>query len=190
MFFVHNIYESENINWLHSQGSLILISYVFIYLVDWPLLNVCFRFIRVGGYKLLNVWLTYARNSNNSPLLHRILLTLQHLPLTVDHLKQVKSLRLMFWSFICRMQTLILCYIIYSSVLNLQNNTAKLVKQLSKTSEDEGMVHSLCWFTIVQCVSCIWKYVYIFLIYFFNLRTSEGSTYTCQWLDECNQDPE
>ncbi|XP_041430159.1 serine/threonine-protein phosphatase 1 regulatory subunit 10 isoform X2 [Xenopus laevis] len=63
------------------------------------------KFIRVGGYKLLNNWLTYARTCNNSPLLHQILLTLQHLPLTVDHLKQ--------------------------------NNTAKLVKQLSKSSEDE-----------------------------------------------------
>ncbi|XP_068106516.1 serine/threonine-protein phosphatase 1 regulatory subunit 10 isoform X2 [Hyperolius riggenbachi] len=65
------------------------------------------KFIRVGGYKLLNEWLTYARSNNNSPLLHMILLTLQHLPLTVDHLKL--------------------------------NNTAKLVKQLSKTSEDEEL---------------------------------------------------
>ncbi|PIO37910.1 hypothetical protein AB205_0112560 [Aquarana catesbeiana] len=65
------------------------------------------KFIRVGGYKLLNVWLTYARNSNNSPLLHQILLTLQHLPLKVDHLKQ--------------------------------NNTAKLVKQLSKSSDNEEL---------------------------------------------------
>ncbi|XP_040260988.1 serine/threonine-protein phosphatase 1 regulatory subunit 10 [Bufo bufo] len=65
------------------------------------------KFIRVGGYKLLNNWLTYARTNNNSPLLHQILLTLQHLPLTVDHLKL--------------------------------NNTAKLVKQLSKTSEDEEL---------------------------------------------------
>ncbi|XP_063794076.1 serine/threonine-protein phosphatase 1 regulatory subunit 10 [Pseudophryne corroboree] len=65
------------------------------------------KFIRVGGYKLLNSWLTYARTGNNSPLLHQILLTLQHLPLTVDHLKE--------------------------------NNTAKLVKQLSKSSEDEEL---------------------------------------------------
>ncbi|XP_075042722.1 serine/threonine-protein phosphatase 1 regulatory subunit 10 [Mixophyes fleayi] len=65
------------------------------------------KFIRVGGYKLLNSWLTYARKGNNSPLLHQILLTLQHLPLTVDHLKE--------------------------------NNTAKLVKQLSKSSEDEEL---------------------------------------------------
>ncbi|KAM9326595.1 serine/threonine-protein phosphatase 1 regulatory subunit 10 [Gastrophryne carolinensis] len=65
------------------------------------------KFIRAGGYKLLNDWLTYARNNNNSPLLHQILLTLQHLPLTVNHLKM--------------------------------NNTAKLVKQLSKTSEDEEL---------------------------------------------------
>ncbi|XP_056393651.1 serine/threonine-protein phosphatase 1 regulatory subunit 10 isoform X2 [Hyla sarda] len=65
------------------------------------------KFIRVGGYKLLNNWLTNARTNNNSPLLHQILLTLQHLPLTVDHLKL--------------------------------NNTAKLVKQLSKTSEDEEL---------------------------------------------------
>lgn len=50
-----------------------------------------FRFIRVGGYKLLNSWLTYARTNNNSPLLHQILLTLQHLPLTVDHLKLVRN---------------------------------------------------------------------------------------------------
>uniref|UniRef100_A0A8C7T3K4 Protein phosphatase 1, regulatory subunit 10 n=1 Tax=Oncorhynchus mykiss TaxID=8022 RepID=A0A8C7T3K4_ONCMY len=65
------------------------------------------RFIRVGGYKLLNAWLTYSKTSTNTPLLQLILLTLQKLPLTVDHLKQ--------------------------------NNTAKLVKQLSKTGETEGM---------------------------------------------------
>ncbi|XP_016847209.1 serine/threonine-protein phosphatase 1 regulatory subunit 10 isoform X3 [Anolis carolinensis] len=65
------------------------------------------KFIKVGGYKLLNTWLTGSKASNNVPLLQQILLTLQHLPLTVDHLKQ--------------------------------NNTAKLVKQLSKTSEDEEL---------------------------------------------------
>lgn len=61
----------------------------------------------MGGYKLLNTWLTYSKTSTNTPLLQLILLTLQKLPLTVDHLKQ--------------------------------NNTAKLVKQLSKTGETEGM---------------------------------------------------
>nr|XP_033772807.1 serine/threonine-protein phosphatase 1 regulatory subunit 10 [Geotrypetes seraphini]XP_033772808.1 serine/threonine-protein phosphatase 1 regulatory subunit 10 [Geotrypetes seraphini] len=65
------------------------------------------RFIKVGGYKLLNSWLTYCKTTNNMPLLQQILLTLQHLPLTVEHLKQ--------------------------------NNTAKLVKQLSKSSEDEEL---------------------------------------------------
>ncbi|XP_060615340.2 serine/threonine-protein phosphatase 1 regulatory subunit 10 isoform X2 [Anolis sagrei] len=65
------------------------------------------KFIKVGGYKLLNTWLTGSKASNNVPLLQQILLTLQHLPLTVDHLKQ--------------------------------NNTAKLVKQLSKSSEDEEL---------------------------------------------------
>ncbi|XP_072303421.1 serine/threonine-protein phosphatase 1 regulatory subunit 10 [Eucyclogobius newberryi] len=65
------------------------------------------RFIRVGGYKLLNSWLTYARTTNNAPLLHLILLTLQKLPLKLDHLKQ--------------------------------NNTAKLVKQLSKTADTEEL---------------------------------------------------
>ncbi|XP_038227124.1 serine/threonine-protein phosphatase 1 regulatory subunit 10 isoform X1 [Dermochelys coriacea] len=65
------------------------------------------KFIRVGGYKLLNTWLTSSKASSNVPLLQQILLTLQHLPLTVDHLKQ--------------------------------NNTAKLVKQLSKSSEDEEL---------------------------------------------------
>uniref|UniRef100_A0A673M061 Serine/threonine-protein phosphatase 1 regulatory subunit 10-like n=1 Tax=Sinocyclocheilus rhinocerous TaxID=307959 RepID=A0A673M061_9TELE len=64
------------------------------------------RFIRVGGYKLLNSWLTYSKTTTNTPLLQLILLTLQKLPLTVDHLKQ--------------------------------NNTAKLVKQLSKSGETEG----------------------------------------------------
>lgn len=49
------------------------------------------RFIDVGGYKLLNNWLTYSKTTNNLPLLQQILLTLQHLPLTVDHLKQVPS---------------------------------------------------------------------------------------------------
>ncbi|XP_029920256.1 serine/threonine-protein phosphatase 1 regulatory subunit 10 isoform X2 [Myripristis murdjan] len=65
------------------------------------------RFIRVGGYKLLNSWLTYAKTTNNTPLLQLILLTLQKLPLKVDHLKQ--------------------------------NNTAKLVKQLSKSGETEEL---------------------------------------------------
>uniref|UniRef100_A0AAY5KMM4 Serine/threonine-protein phosphatase 1 regulatory subunit 10 n=1 Tax=Esox lucius TaxID=8010 RepID=A0AAY5KMM4_ESOLU len=65
------------------------------------------RFIRVGGYKLLNAWLTYSKTSTNTPLLQLILLTLQKLPLTVDHLKQ--------------------------------NNTAKLVKQLSKSGETEEL---------------------------------------------------
>uniref|UniRef100_A0A8B9KME2 C3H1-type domain-containing protein n=1 Tax=Astyanax mexicanus TaxID=7994 RepID=A0A8B9KME2_ASTMX len=64
------------------------------------------RFIRVGGYKLLNSWLTYSKTTTNTPLLQLILLTLQKLPLTVDHLKQ--------------------------------NNTAKLVKHLSKSGETEG----------------------------------------------------
>ena len=49
-----------------------------------------FRFIRVGGYKLLNAWLTYAKSTTNTPLLQLILLTLQKLPLKVDHLKQVE----------------------------------------------------------------------------------------------------
>lgn len=65
------------------------------------------RFIRVGGYKLLNSWLTYSKATNNSPLLQLILLTLQKLPLKVDHLKQ--------------------------------NNTAKLVKQLSKSADTEEL---------------------------------------------------
>ncbi|XP_071775253.1 serine/threonine-protein phosphatase 1 regulatory subunit 10 isoform X2 [Centroberyx gerrardi] len=65
------------------------------------------RFIRVGGYKLLNAWLTYSKTTNNTPLLQLILLTLQKLPLKVDHLKQ--------------------------------NNTAKLVKQLSKSGETEEL---------------------------------------------------
>ncbi|KAM3833860.1 serine/threonine-protein phosphatase 1 regulatory subunit 10 [Diretmus argenteus] len=65
------------------------------------------RFIRVGGYKLLNAWMTYSKTTNNTPLLQLILLTLQKLPLKVDHLKQ--------------------------------NNTAKLVKQLSKTGETEEL---------------------------------------------------
>ncbi|KAL6051896.1 hypothetical protein STEG23_000260 [Scotinomys teguina] len=69
--------------------------------------EVLVKFIDVGGYKLLNSWLTYSKTTNNTPLLQQILLTLQHLPLTVDHLKQ--------------------------------NNTAKLVKQLSKSSEDEEL---------------------------------------------------
>ncbi|XP_055452999.1 serine/threonine-protein phosphatase 1 regulatory subunit 10 [Psammomys obesus] len=69
--------------------------------------EVLVKFIDVGGYKLLNNWLTYSKTTNNVPLLQQLLLTLQHLPLTVDHLKQ--------------------------------NNTAKLVKQLSKSSEDEEL---------------------------------------------------
>ncbi|XP_033830943.1 serine/threonine-protein phosphatase 1 regulatory subunit 10 [Periophthalmus magnuspinnatus] len=65
------------------------------------------RFIRVGGYRLLNSWLTYSKTTNNTPLLHLILLTLQKLPLKIDHLKQ--------------------------------NNTAKLVKQLSKSADTEEL---------------------------------------------------
>ncbi|KAF3834478.1 hypothetical protein F7725_025682 [Dissostichus mawsoni] len=65
------------------------------------------RFIRVGGYRMLNAWLTYSKTTNNSPVLQLILLTLQKLPLKVDHLKQ--------------------------------NNTAKLVKQLSKTADTEEL---------------------------------------------------
>ncbi|KAF6737779.1 Serine/threonine-protein phosphatase 1 regulatory subunit 10 [Oryzias melastigma] len=65
------------------------------------------RFIRVGGYRLLNSWLTYSKTTNNTPLLQLILLTLQKLPLKVDHLKQ--------------------------------NNTAKLVKQLSKSADTEDL---------------------------------------------------
>nr|XP_023658377.1 serine/threonine-protein phosphatase 1 regulatory subunit 10-like [Paramormyrops kingsleyae]XP_023658378.1 serine/threonine-protein phosphatase 1 regulatory subunit 10-like [Paramormyrops kingsleyae] len=65
------------------------------------------RFIRVGGYKLLNGWLTYSKSTTNTPLLQLVLLMLQKLPLTVDHLKQ--------------------------------NNTAKLVKQLSKSGETEEL---------------------------------------------------
>ncbi|KAM9434201.1 serine/threonine-protein phosphatase 1 regulatory subunit 10 [Clarias gariepinus] len=65
------------------------------------------RFIRVGGYKLLNSWLTYSKTTSNTPLLQLILLTLQKLPLTVEHLKQ--------------------------------NNTAKLVKHLSKSGETEEL---------------------------------------------------
>ncbi|KAJ8341988.1 hypothetical protein SKAU_G00319160 [Synaphobranchus kaupii] len=65
------------------------------------------RFIRVGGYKLLNAWLTYSKATTNTPLLQLILLILQKLPLSVDHLKQ--------------------------------NNTAKLVKQLSKSGETEEL---------------------------------------------------
>uniref|UniRef100_A0A3P9HNE8 Serine/threonine-protein phosphatase 1 regulatory subunit 10 n=1 Tax=Oryzias latipes TaxID=8090 RepID=A0A3P9HNE8_ORYLA len=65
------------------------------------------RFIRVGGYRLLNSWLTYSKTTNNTPLLQLILLTLQKLPLKVDHLKQ--------------------------------NNTAKLVKQLSKSADTDEL---------------------------------------------------
>lgn len=134
--------------------------YVFGGLTSFP---ACFRFIRVGGYKLLNVWLTYARNSNNSPLLHQILLTLQHLPLKVDHLKQVNNFKLMLWSF--SMWTLVLCSLTVYPLLTFQNNTAKLVKQLSKSSDNEGMVHSLCWLFII--VHCVLKIVSVFLFCFF-----------------------
>lgn len=49
------------------------------------------RFIAIGGYRLLNSWLTHSKSTSNSPLLHLILLTLQNLPLRVEHLKQVTS---------------------------------------------------------------------------------------------------
>ncbi|KAI1229559.1 hypothetical protein IHE44_0012735, partial [Lamprotornis superbus] len=51
------------------------------------------KFIRIGGYKLLNTWLTGSKATNNVPFLQQLLLTLQHLPLTVDHLKQGLSER-------------------------------------------------------------------------------------------------
>lgn len=54
-----------------------------------PTVILLYRFIRVGGYKLLNSWLTYSKTTTNTPMLQLILLTLQKLPLTVDHLKQV-----------------------------------------------------------------------------------------------------
>uniref|UniRef100_A0A4W3H5L9 Serine/threonine-protein phosphatase 1 regulatory subunit 10-like n=1 Tax=Callorhinchus milii TaxID=7868 RepID=A0A4W3H5L9_CALMI len=84
------------------------------------------RFIAVGGYKLLNSWLGYSKTNNNLPLLQQILLALQLLPLTVDHLKQ--------------------------------NNTAKIVKQLSKTCDDEGLrklAHVLVnhWMTVIRSQS-------------------------------------
>ncbi|XP_075907941.1 serine/threonine-protein phosphatase 1 regulatory subunit 10 isoform X2 [Nelusetta ayraudi] len=84
------------------------------------------RFIRVGGYRLLNSWLTYSKTTNNSPLLQLILLTLQKLPLKVDHLKQ--------------------------------NNTAKLVKQLSKTADTEDLrklasVLVDCWMATIRSQS-------------------------------------
>lgn len=98
------------------------------------------RFIRVGGYRLLNSWLTYSKTTNNSPLLQLILLTLQKLPLKVDHLKQVLP------QFI-HQNTPPVHYIgnrsIYSRVFAFifsQNNTAKLVKQLSKSAETEGQL--------------------------------------------------
>ncbi|XP_049607270.1 serine/threonine-protein phosphatase 1 regulatory subunit 10-like isoform X1 [Syngnathus scovelli] len=65
------------------------------------------RFIRAGGYTLLNSWLTYSKSTNNTCLLQLLLLTLQKLPLKVVHLKQ--------------------------------NNTAKLVKQLSKRAATEEL---------------------------------------------------
>ncbi|XP_011607663.1 serine/threonine-protein phosphatase 1 regulatory subunit 10 isoform X1 [Takifugu rubripes] len=65
------------------------------------------KFITIGGYRLLNSWLTHAKSTNNAPMLQLILLTLQNLPLRVEHLKQ--------------------------------NNTAKLVKQLSKSADNEDL---------------------------------------------------
>ncbi|XP_067830100.1 serine/threonine-protein phosphatase 1 regulatory subunit 10 [Heptranchias perlo] len=84
------------------------------------------QFIGIGGYKLLNNWLTYSKTTNNGPLLQQILLALQLLPLTVDHLKQ--------------------------------NNTAKLVKQISKSFDDEE-IRNLAqvlvnhWMTVIRSQS-------------------------------------
>lgn len=89
------------------------------------------RFIRVGGYKLLNSWLTYSKTTNNTPLLQLILLTLQKLPLKVDHLKQVLSSSTPHPSSSQHIPTA-------WHALLFQNNTAKLVKQLSKSAETEG----------------------------------------------------
>lgn len=73
-----------------------------------------YRFIRVGGYKLLNAWLTYSKTTTNTPLLQLILLTLQKLPLTVDHLKQVcldSSISYAYQCFNALIQLLIICFL-------------------------------------------------------------------------------
>lgn len=69
------------------------------------------RFIRVGGYRLLNSWLTYSKTTNNTPLLQLILLTLQKLPLKVDHLKQVLGLSTRTHSSVPYKQFYLLTYI-------------------------------------------------------------------------------
>lgn len=100
-----------------------------------PLLPLSSRFIRVGGYRLLNSWLTYSKTTNNTPLLQLILLTLQKLPLKVDHLKQV------LLNCLTRFQVSTTLYGQLSTkpaLIFSQNNTAKLVKQLSKSAETEG----------------------------------------------------
>lgn len=92
------------------------------------------RFIRVGGYRLLNSWLTYSKTTNNTPLLQLILLTLQKLPLKVDHLKQVSGADQPRHGVRARPHRCVRL----SPLLN-QNNTAKLVKQLSKSADTEGL---------------------------------------------------
>ncbi|XP_078475213.1 serine/threonine-protein phosphatase 1 regulatory subunit 10 [Lampetra planeri] len=88
--------------------------------------DVLSRFIGMGGYKLLNSWLGQAKNSNNIALMLQILVTLKRLPLSVHHLKQ--------------------------------NNTAKMVKQLSKFADSEELrevATSLVngWMTVIRSQS-------------------------------------
>uniref|UniRef100_A0A8C4IHB2 Serine/threonine-protein phosphatase 1 regulatory subunit 10 n=1 Tax=Dicentrarchus labrax TaxID=13489 RepID=A0A8C4IHB2_DICLA len=96
--------KGVNFNLLHSY--IVSTHIVHVYIIN-QLFPPSSRFIRVGGYRMLNSWLTYSKTTNNTPLLQLILLTLQKLPLKVDHLKQ--------------------------------NNTAKLVKQLSKSADTEDL---------------------------------------------------
>ncbi|XP_078604470.1 serine/threonine-protein phosphatase 1 regulatory subunit 10-like isoform X3 [Branchiostoma floridae x Branchiostoma japonicum] len=63
------------------------------------------KFVEIGGWGIMNSWLTDAKDTNNVPLLHEVLKVLKHMPVTIEQLKK--------------------------------NNTAKVVKQLSKTSDNE-----------------------------------------------------
>lgn len=63
------------------------------------------KFVEIGGWGIMNSWLTDAKDTNNVPLLQEVLKVLKHMPVTIEQLKK--------------------------------NNTAKVVKQLSKTSDNE-----------------------------------------------------
>ncbi|CAO2609255.1 Serine/threonine-protein phosphatase 1 regulatory subunit 10 [Lemmus lemmus] len=98
--------------------------------------EVLVKFIDVGGYKLLNNWLTYSKTTNNIPLLQQILLTLQHLPLTVDHLKQVPPCCIAHASFLELRKLASVLVSDWMAVIRSQSSTQPAEKDKKKRKEE------------------------------------------------------